>query len=204
VQRVAAMAVTELLSDGSRMARRSSSEQPDVREKLVRGAFDVLADDGVEGLTVRRIAEAAGRSTMCVYTKFGNRRSLLQEVYRRAQAELTEALRQVRPVDGDTVLGIAAAYRRFARRRPELYSLLFEHPLEPLELDAATRQETIAGVVERIGGPNAHTVWATMHGLLVLERSWSPTRQVPWSGATWSDYYTATLRGRLTEDALGR
>jgi AcrR family transcriptional regulator len=185
-----AMAVTELLRDGSRMA------ELDVRERLVLGAFDVLAGDGVAGLTVRRIAEAAGRSTMCVYTKFGNRRSLLHEVYRRASAELTDALRQARSADGDAVLGVALAYRRFARRRPELYSLLFEHPLGPLELEPSTRQETIGDVVELLGG--SFDAWATMHGLLVLERSWSPTRQVPWSGVSWSDYYTdkilATVR----------
>lgn len=177
------------------MARGSKDDEPDVRERLVRGALDVLTDDGVEGLTVRRVAEAAGRSTMCVYTKFGSRRSLLQEVYRRAGQALTETLDRARPVEDDTVLGIALAYRRFAKRHPERYSLLFEHPLGPLELDAGARQETISGVVDRIGAPHGYAVWATMHGLLVMERSWSPARQIPWSTASWVDYYADTVLG---------
>jgi AcrR family transcriptional regulator len=177
---------------------RSATDEPDVRERLIQGTFDVLANDGTEGLTVRRIAEAAGRSTMCVYSKFGNRRRLLQEVYHRAAAALSDALARAKPADG--ALGVALAYRRFARSHPERYALLFEHPLGPLELPPAVRQDAIRQVADALtdaGGGQSYATWATMHGLVVLERTWSPGRRVPWTGSGWEDHYTAQVASAL-------
>lgn len=174
------------------------TEQPDVRERLIRGTFEVLAADGTDGLTVRRIAEAAGRSTMCVYSKFGNRRRLLQEVYHRAADELAQALgsRPRAPLD------LALGYRRFARRHPERYALLFEHALGPLELPPSARQDAVRQVVDALAAngvdpARGHAAWAAMHGLLVLERSWPGTRRVPWAATGWEDWYSGELSALL-------
>lgn len=175
------------------------TEQPDVRERLIRGTFEVLAADGTDGLTVRRIAEAAGRSTMCVYSKFGNRRRLLQEVYHRAADELASAL--ARP-SAAGAHGVALGYRRFARRHPERYALLFEHALGPLELPPSARQDAVRQVVDALAvngvdPARGHAAWAAMHGLLVLERSWPGTRRVPWAATGWEDWYSTELSALL-------
>lgn len=172
-------------------------DQPDIRERLLIGAAEVLVADGIEGLTVRRVAEAAGRSTMCVYTKFGSRRGLMHEVFAQAEASLAAAMEKARPVDGDAALGLAAAYRRFAKRNPAAYALLFEHPLSTLDIDESLRRDAIGRIVTLVGrvgragvasdGQAAVAVWALMHGLIAAER----TQPAPAGG--WESYYLTTV-----------
>ncbi|MFF1817690.1 TetR/AcrR family transcriptional regulator [Kribbella sp. NPDC058245] len=171
------------------MARRT--DQPDIRERLLSGAADVLAADGVEGLTVRRVVEAAGRSTMCVYTKFGSRGGLMSAVYEQAATSLYAVLDRARPVDGSTTLGLASAYRRFALANPGAYALLFDQPLAALDVDETLRADAITRIATYFtsaGEAKPLRLWAIMHGLLTLERS-LPS---PPTGA-WKDFYLHAL-----------
>src|SRR2546423_5287378 len=56
------------------------------RDQLVDAALRVVGERGLGELTVRRIAEAAGTSTMSVYSRFGGRDGMLEAMYRRAVA----------------------------------------------------------------------------------------------------------------------
>jgi AcrR family transcriptional regulator len=154
-----------------------TSDQPDIRERLLAGAADVLVTDGIDGLTVRRVAEAAGRSTMCVYTKFGSRRGLIQGVFTQAETDLAAVLRKAKPIRGNNPLGVASAYRRFARQHPAAYALLFEHPIGALDLDESARRDAIARVVALLAEAGANepvAALATMHGLITIERTQPP------------------------------
>lgn len=55
-------------------------------------AFELVADKGVEALTFREIAAAAGCSTSIVSHYFGNKNELLFNVYRVANQRATERL----------------------------------------------------------------------------------------------------------------
>jgi AcrR family transcriptional regulator len=173
------------------MAR--STDQPDIRERLLTGAAEVLATDGVEGLTVRRVVEAAGRSTMCVYTKFGGRGGLMNAVYLQAADGLYAVLERSRAVEGSAALGLASAYRRFALANPGAYALLFDQSLPALDIDESRRGDAIARVAGLLGGSveeaAALRFWATMHGLIALERSLA----APPAG-DWKSFYLQTLR----------
>jgi len=70
------------------------------REQLVDAALRVVEEHGLGELTVRRIAEAAGTSTMSVYSRFGGRDGMLEAVYRRAFVMLGDAFRAASPPDG--------------------------------------------------------------------------------------------------------
>ncbi|WP_020392616.1 TetR/AcrR family transcriptional regulator [Kribbella catacumbae] len=176
------------------MAR--STEQLDIRERLLAGAADVLATDGVAGLTVRRVVEAAGRSTMCVYTKFGSRGGLMNAVYEQTADSLYAVLERARPVEGSAALGLASAYRRFALANPGAYALLFDQDLPALGIDESLRGDAIARVAAYLSGGEVGALrfWATMHGLIALERS------VPKSPAgDWKGFYLQTLAARKGE-----
>jgi AcrR family transcriptional regulator len=171
------------------MAR--TTDQPDIRERLLAGAAEVLATDGVEGLTVRRVVEAAGRSTMCVYTKFGSRGGLMNAVYEQAADSLYAVLERARPVEGSPALGLAAAYRRFALANPGAYALLFDQALLALGIDQPQRGVAIGRVeayLTSAGEAEPLRFWATMHGLIALERSLpSPP------AGDWKAFYLQTL-----------
>jgi len=55
---------------------------PAVRTALLENAARLIATEGTTGLTLRRLAEETGTSTMAVYTHFGGMQSLRDEVRR--------------------------------------------------------------------------------------------------------------------------
>ncbi|HEX8131834.1 MAG TPA: TetR/AcrR family transcriptional regulator [Actinomycetes bacterium] len=163
-------------------------ERDELRERLVDAGLELLDRHGPAELTVRRIAEAAGTSTMGVYTKFGGRTGVLEAIYRRSFELLREALGAV-PPDGDAirhVLDLALAYRRFAIANPALYAFMFEQPVPDFGPSPSLRAEVLdatfgllVAAVQRAAAQGAlpdgdpvHTsvlVWCLAHGMVSLE-----------------------------------
>lgn len=134
------------------------AEELFVRERLIRGAIALIEQEGCSSLGVRRLAQAADRTTMCIYTKFGSRAGLLTAVYERVTEELTGALAES---DDPT-----AAYRDWARTNRELYTLLFDQPLEALGVPDASRHTVLDGVVGLLSrdGRSGQEQWMSLHG----------------------------------------
>jgi AcrR family transcriptional regulator len=138
---------------------------PTIRERLIDGGVALVRSDGPGNLTVRRLAQAADRSTMCVYTKFGNRSALLGAIYDAAAGELLDGLDGADP---------AAAYRDFALTEPNLYRLLVEHPLDDLGVPSDRRRRLLADVLAALGQDErpdgAQRAWIELHGTIAWER----------------------------------
>ena len=86
-----------------------------VRDEMLHAAVDLLDEHGPDALQTRKVAGAAGTSTMAVYTHFGGMRGLIAELaeegYRQFDAALTV------PETDDPVadlFALGAAYRRYA------------------------------------------------------------------------------------------
>lgn len=151
------------------------------RERLVEAALRVVAEHGPAELTVRRIAEAAGTSTMAVYSGFGGRAGVLEALYRRAFAMLAEAFGAADRQDaatadpGTRVLTLAAAYRAFALADPARYAFMFDRAAPDFAPSAELRAEVLdtafGPLIAALGGDlrKAYAVWGTMHGLVGLE-----------------------------------
>jgi AcrR family transcriptional regulator len=136
------------------------AEEPEVRDQLVGGVREHVRANGVANLTVRALAAAAGRSTMCVYTRFEGRKGLLTAAYQHVAGELLAALDTADP---------ARAYAAYAAAEPHLYSLLFEADFNALDLDAELRRNLLLAVIERFG-PDGSGTWARLHGRICLNR----------------------------------
>ena len=97
-----------------------------MRADLLHAAVAILDEDGPDALQTRKIAGAAGTSTMAVYTHFGGMPALIAAV-------ADEGLRQfdvvlTMPETSDPVADLMAtgiAYRRYAIERPHMYRLMF-------------------------------------------------------------------------------
>jgi AcrR family transcriptional regulator len=126
------------------------AEVDDVAEKLLSGSLDLIRAEGCSSLGVRRLAQAANRSSMCVYSHFGSRGDLLTAAYGTASASLLDAL------DGKPEEG----YIAWAQREPQLYSLLFDHPLDALDIDPGRRRELVEALIDRL----SVETWARLHG----------------------------------------
>jgi AcrR family transcriptional regulator len=108
------------------MATMTSETQRSVRDEMLHAAVGLLDEDGPDALQTRRVAGAAGTSTMAVYTHFGGMRGLIAEVAEEGLRQFDAALTV--PQTADPVADLFAirdAYRRYAIERPHMYRLMF-------------------------------------------------------------------------------
>ncbi|HZM82856.1 MAG TPA: TetR/AcrR family transcriptional regulator [Candidatus Limnocylindrales bacterium] len=155
--------------------------------RLVDEGARLLVEEGPGGISLRKVAAAAGVSTMPVYTLFGDKRGLLLAMHREGFQRLGAALRDVpesdNPLQHLGLLGIA--YREAALRSPNLYGLMFGHEVASVQPDERGRSAAdaayrplveavircqdagilVAADPERI----ALHLWAVAHGMVSLE-----------------------------------
>jgi AcrR family transcriptional regulator len=108
------------------MAPGNPQTDRNVRDELLRVAVDMLNQDGPDGLQTRKIASAAGTSTMAVYTYFGGMPGLIAAVADEGLRQFDAAMTM--PSTSDPVADLVAtgiAYRRYAIERPHMYRLMF-------------------------------------------------------------------------------
>jgi AcrR family transcriptional regulator len=156
---------------------------PAVRIALIEHAARITAEEGRQALTLRRLANEVGASTMVVYTHFGGMDDLRREVRREGFDRLRVFLGSV-DATSDAVadlLAQGAAYFRNAVTNPNLYRAMFmdqhlgEDDGEPIGLDTF---EMLVDVVTRCIDAGrfdaadpvvlANQVWAMAHGVVTL------------------------------------
>lgn len=150
-----------------KVTTKNDDDSPFVAERLIRSTVALIADEGCRSLGVRRLAQAADRSSMCIYTKFGSRSGLLTAVYERVSSDLLAAL----ALPGDRTTG--QKYEDWALKHPQLYGFLFDEPLDALDLDATTRIRLLRDVLallESGHGVDAAEEWASRHGAISYQR----------------------------------
>jgi AcrR family transcriptional regulator len=153
------------------------------RESLLEAALQLLEERGPGALRIRDLSEAVGKSTMGVYTHFGSKQGLLEQLYLHGFSRLEGRLEAVASAgDGQQeLLAFALAYRGFALDNDALYGLMFERGTPdfiPSDDSRMAGLKTFEMLVQRIAGwqpelpdpaRDAHLVWATMHGLVTIE-----------------------------------
>lgn len=165
------------------------SPDPAVRLALIEAAAELMADEGLAALSLRRVAAAVGTSTMAVYTHFGSKEDLIHEVVREAFTRLHAELIAVARTD-DPVADLVAtgdAYRRNALTNAHLYRVMFS--VNPLALTNPAASDVPPGIgldafgdmvsaITRcidagvLAGEPRHLalqIWATAHGAVSLE-----------------------------------
>jgi AcrR family transcriptional regulator len=169
-----------------------------VGSTLLKAAGDLLAAEGPGALTVRRIANAAGISTMNVYSRFGGKDGVVEHLFVEGFTQLADGMRAVvatdDPIADLTTCGLS--YRRFAIDNPTLYSVMFDRvvpdfqPSIEAQLIALTTLELLAARIERAMGAGllrpadrlstAALVWATCHGVVSLELKAMKSEIIDW------------------------
>jgi AcrR family transcriptional regulator len=93
---------------------------------MLHAAVGLLNDHGPDALQTRKVAGAAGTSTMAVYTHFGGMRSLIAEVADEGLRQFDAALTVPQTADPIAdLMAVGGAYRRYAIERPHMYRLMF-------------------------------------------------------------------------------
>ena len=169
-----------------------------VGSTLLTAASDLLATEGPGALTVRRIANAAGVSTMNVYSRFGGKDGVVERLYTEGFTLLADGMRSVVATD-DPIADLNAcglSYRRFAIDNPTLYSVMFDRPVPDYQptieaqLVAGSTLELLAARIDRAMTAGllrqadriqtAALVWATCHGVVSLELKEVGPKMIDW------------------------
>jgi AcrR family transcriptional regulator len=157
------------------------------RSALLDAASAILAEEGPDGLTVRRIAARAGCSTMLVYSRLGGKQGIVEALYVEGFERLSAEMRASR-VTNDPIADLRRSgrhYRKFALENPTYYAVMFDHALPDFEpspdaLTVASRTlDQLAALVQRaidagrFARGNARqlagALWAANHGVCSLE-----------------------------------
>jgi AcrR family transcriptional regulator len=100
---------------------------PAVRAALIEQAARLIAEEGRDALTLRRLAAEVGVSTMAVYTHFKGMDNLRREVQREGFDRLAQHLAGVGATDDPVadLIVLGWAYHRNATTNPDLYRVMF-------------------------------------------------------------------------------
>jgi AcrR family transcriptional regulator len=106
---------------------------------LLEAAERIVEADGLEALTVRRVAERTGTTTRAVYSTFGSKDALLSGLGVRA-FDMLGAIVDALPVTGDPQADLVAAgasgFRPFALQHPALFRLGIQQTAVPPDIAA--------------------------------------------------------------------
>ena len=160
----------------------------DLKNALRAAASTLVAQRGVDGVSLREISQAAGVSHTAAYRHYADKQALL--------AELAEdGFRQLAQINRDTIaatpggpaaqlMACGRAYVRFGVQRPHVLQLMFSQAIPDWTAYPALQQaseelaQTLAGVVAAGQASGAIqvaplsdvtlTAWSLVHGLTLL------------------------------------
>lgn len=163
----------------------------EMRGRLLESAAHLLAEHGPSGLSTRKVAAAAGTSTMTLYSQFGSMPDLVRAVVDEGFKRLADEFAKV-PQTDDPIAdlgGVFAAYIDYARANPDLYVIQFGSASlggyrgsgDDVKLTGRYSFEYIARAAERAVEAGrlrdehpmwlASQIWTALHGYVQLELS---------------------------------
>jgi AcrR family transcriptional regulator len=160
----------------------------DTRERILQSARDIYSDQGLQEISMRKVAEGAGISTMAAYRHFENKEELVAEVvdegFRIFEDYFSKALACRSPKARlDKCFEL---YLEFASENPHYYEVMFvsETKLDQLPLKTSAKKQikaTMQFLVERLQewseaenisiqnfDEEAFHLWGHAHGLVSL------------------------------------
>jgi AcrR family transcriptional regulator len=169
--------------------RKSSTENANQSVALMEAARSIFLNEGVKGLSVRRVAEQAACTTMAVYSRFDGKNAILEALFDEGFEMLANAQRSVKPNlhNEDRVLALCQAYRKTAMTYPHHYALMLgQHSgeLVPSKESQAKAMNTLSYLIDAVVSlPSmqgqkrpacaevANTLFAFCHGWVSLEKT---------------------------------
>jgi AcrR family transcriptional regulator len=155
----------------------------DLRNALVLAGLDILDQDGMDGLTLRKVAARVGVSHAAPAHHFANRESLFVAIAAHGFDRFRDYMEEGRFAGGtsprEQLIGIAGGYLRFSQEQPALFRLIFNpdyknHPDDDLQAASLRAYGVLADVCAGFepdpAGPgiNELKVWSVVHGYAML------------------------------------
>ena len=154
-----------------------------LREALIDAGLELLAEGGLDGLTLRKAAARAGVSHAAPAHHFPGKHGLVAAIVAKGFSTFTEMMEAERYRDGDApeaqLAGICRGYLAFARDCPALFQLIFTTDLTGEDdaeaaaagLAAYTVLAEVAALFEPLSeqpGATELAIWSLVHGYASL------------------------------------
>lgn len=170
------------------MSRRSDHNRDERYTLALTQAANLVTQEGLGTLTVRKVAGAMGYSVGTLYNLFENLDDLVFHLNAQTLTALHDTLSQTKPSQtaGPTVRGLVTGYLAFVARHPRLWGAVLEHKAKQGDAPPdwyMTRVEAVLGLLEHalepLCGPDpgrapreaAVVIWSGLHGLGVLSEA---------------------------------
>ena len=196
---------------------RREREREEIRTRILDAARELFVSEGVESVTMRRIADRIEYSPTAIYFHFKDKESLLAELCDcdfRSFAHGFALIAQIPdPIERLRVAG--RAYVEFGLTNPSHYRLMFMTPKPKHDSDQSVKGNPeedayafLRAVVLELQAQDrlredltdidlvAQTIWATIHGVVSLE--------IAKCNDAWVDFRPIEERTRMTIDTIER
>jgi len=162
----------------------------DLRSKISTAAQELYREEGIEGFSMRKVADKVGVSAPAIYRHFKNKEELLNEIVIEGLKILEGYLRSAleAPTPYERLVQMTDRYLSFALEQPRYFDYAFLIPNPTLSSvadeiarpDWATFRLAVQQVTECAEAgvfpaedplETAVTIWAGVHGLVTLYRT---------------------------------
>jgi AcrR family transcriptional regulator len=174
------------------MDRNQAIASPDARSAILAEATRLFESKGIDGVSMRQVADAAGYSATTIYHHFDDKNDLMYAVCVSGFAEFGAALAAAGAASNDPLESLRAAgraYVEFALTHPLHYDVMFIRPKSwaigqralANSADSPGEPASFVGLVDAVegamragalrnGDPRhaATLVWAGLHGTVAL------------------------------------
>jgi TetR/AcrR family tetracycline transcriptional repressor len=140
--------MSELFSGVRKMARRAgrpkAGEEPLTRERILKAALSLVDEEGIEALSMRRLAKELGVDPMAIYHHLPNKRALLSALIEKVFSEMRVPEPERTGSWRERVRAWARAFREVARAHPRLVPHLASYPEAAAEATLESTEELYA------------------------------------------------------------
>ena len=180
---------------------RSSYHHGDLRAALLAAARDMIGEAGIEGLSLRKLAERAGVSRTAPYHHFQDKNDLLcaiaAEGFQRRHREAIASFNDPSKTQREKFEAYICDYIRFAVESPEQYELMFGRSIWKQQNSTEELREVAYPCFQHqvdmvrdwqscgvISGDNplrtAQVIWGALHGIakLYIDGIYTDTAQI--------------------------
>jgi AcrR family transcriptional regulator len=167
------------------IAERKIRQKEEVRASILSAAWTIVAAEGWQALSIRKIAEGIEYSAPVIYDHFENKEAILLEFTKRGFQSLNNDLEKARSQFAQPeqqIEAIAYSYWNFAFSNSEYYQLMYGLGMPGCETvkqinELATFTEIILEPIRNLISKRKsqadpflklHTLWSTLHGLISI------------------------------------
>ena len=116
------------------MPKKKTYHHGDLKNALIKAGVDILAKDGVSGLSLRKVALKAGVSHAAPYAHFADKQALIAAIstegFRQLYERMSVVAEEYKSRPEKQLIEVAWAYVQFAMDDPDRFKVMFSGVLE--------------------------------------------------------------------------